>query len=284
MENGLIGRDEARDVFWSLGLTYGSVLKKKYIGKLLEMLDVSFAEAKKKAKLDPMTGKKDVYWEKTLKTVSKPRPDPFGRKTAVCYIQASGAYFKKRECISFNPSMDDERKHEWIGFCGDASDENADIVTRTFCAWCDCVAADLAKNPGKEYFSASDQSVQAIPGCFEDFAQKKVGRGEIFIENVLGDGIFLAGPLGLKYKSEDEIAMKGDFIEGETDYLGIAKGSDVRINGRYIKGRRGGMLFGKEGKAESAPRIVDGKAMVFVSGVGDYPLNGLSLLRRGRNA
>jgi hypothetical protein len=142
----------------------------------------------------------------------------------------------------------------------------------------------LAKNPGKEYFSASDQSVQAIPGCFEDFAQKKVGRGEIFIENVLGDGIFLAGPLGLKYKSEDEIAMKGDFIEGETDYLGIAKGSDVRINGRYIKGRRGGMLFGKEGKAESAPRIVDGKAMVFVSGVGDYPLNGLSLLRRGRNA
>jgi hypothetical protein len=127
MENGLIGRDEARDVFWSLGLTYGSALKKKYIGKLLEMLDVSFAEAKKKAKLDPMTGKKDVYWEKTLKTVSKPRPDPFGRKTAVCYIQASGAYFKKRECISFNPSMDDERKHEWIGFCGDASDENADI-------------------------------------------------------------------------------------------------------------------------------------------------------------
>jgi len=55
----------------------------------------------------------------------------FDRKGMIeAYIKVNGAYFKKRECISFN-------KDGFIGFAGWADSGNLSPITNAFCKWVD---------------------------------------------------------------------------------------------------------------------------------------------------
>jgi hypothetical protein len=274
-----ISRDDARDVFRSLGLTYESVLNDKCIGKLVEFLDEAF-DAQRKA--EDAAGKPH-YWKKVIKSTAKPRKDSFGRKTKVCFIEASGDYFDARECVSFNANLGSDGMR-MIGFCGAAGDDNASVVTSAFVKWCDWVSSVSFSKIGRTWTLIKKAKIGIVPGtdCPLSISIKK---GTPFIENVFDDGIFLAGGgVGIKFDSETAIIKSGIFSEGDTEYHLIKKGTRVRFNQRYIDARPGGCLYGKAGTVTTKPEIVNGEFYVSVDNAGPYKLRGLSPIKEAVNA
>ena len=60
-----------------------------------------------------------------------------GGKLEYAHLYMSGAYFKKRQCISFEPTG-------FIGFAGWASDGNVQPILRAFIKWCDLMVGDAS--------------------------------------------------------------------------------------------------------------------------------------------
>lgn len=121
MQSGA-GRDEARERFSELGLSYSDI-READIALLAWMLDRKLKDAVKKnpEAISTMHMSKKV----TVKT---------NRNGSIvkAFVFVNSHYFTQREAISFN-------EHGYIGFCGWASDANAAPIVEAFNEWCDCV-------------------------------------------------------------------------------------------------------------------------------------------------
>ena len=102
--------NEARNIFKSLKLSYNKIFESDLV-KLVDMLNESIFNSK--------------YWKKiTLNKVILSN-----NYIQFAEITGSGDYFDSRECITFNGDG-------FIGFCGDADQNNTKIITDTFIKWC----------------------------------------------------------------------------------------------------------------------------------------------------
>ena len=121
-------RDEARAYFKEKGLTYADISRTD-LSYLCALLDLHFVKERKRVEKSG----EYVYWART-----NPGRDYKGKWTEtgamVCaFLTGKGAYFTAREVVSFN-------RDGFIGFCGDASDRNAQPVLAAFVEWCDAMA------------------------------------------------------------------------------------------------------------------------------------------------
>ncbi len=71
-------------------------------------------------------------------------------ETTGIYLFVDGAYFKKRQAISFE--YDKRDNYKFIGFCGWASGCNRIPFIRGFIEWCDYVSLNLEKELNMNYF------------------------------------------------------------------------------------------------------------------------------------
>ena len=109
-------RNEARNVFKSLKLHYSKISESDLV-KLVDMLNESILNSK--------------YWKKiTLNKVIL-----FNKYIQFAEITGSGDYFDSRECITFNGDG-------FIGFCGDADQNNTKPITDTFIKWCTIISEE----------------------------------------------------------------------------------------------------------------------------------------------
>lgn len=121
-------RDEARAYFKEKGLTYADISRTD-LSYLCALLDLCFVKERyKRVKHGDY-----CYWFRT-----NPARNYKGEWTdtgaMVCaFLTGKGEYFAAREVVSFN-------RDGFIGFCGDASDRNAEPVLAAFVEWCDKMA------------------------------------------------------------------------------------------------------------------------------------------------
>ena len=119
--------DEARRYFRDKGLTYRKLrrydvdLLKGYIGHEL----ARYAKTDDIRRIDDYRVCKRVHFHGTK-----------SGRLQYAAIRVSGSYFKHREAVTFNGDG-------FIGFCGWASDYNAEPILTAFCKWCDYVSAAL---------------------------------------------------------------------------------------------------------------------------------------------
>lgn len=120
------GRNEARELFQSLGLTYKDIT----LGRLryLEiLLNDQFNLVARKC----MNGerRKPRYWVRVNSAkYYKGKYDENG-SLVYAFMTGKGTYFEAREVISFN-------RNGFIGFCCEADDENTQPVLTAFREWC----------------------------------------------------------------------------------------------------------------------------------------------------
>ena len=119
-------REEARLYFKAKGLTYRDISSGE-MSLLRSLLDRQFAE-ERRARLQ---ASRPVYWQRVNAVYGDNRADGSMIWTR---ITAKGASFTTTNVISFN-------RDGFIGFCGEASDENLKPVLAAFVAWCDELAA-----------------------------------------------------------------------------------------------------------------------------------------------
>ena len=103
-------RNDAREHFKSLKLTYDKVTLKD-IEELVAMLNIATKSSK--------------YWH----SIKLGKHTIVGTRLQFVEIVGSGTYFDCRECITFNCDG-------FIGFCGDADQNNTKPITETFIDWC----------------------------------------------------------------------------------------------------------------------------------------------------
>lgn len=132
-------RDEARAYFKEKGLTYGDISRTD-LSYLCALLDLHFAKERKERE-------KSGYYTFWVRT--NPAKDYKGTWTEsgamVCaFLTGKGEYFTAREVVSFN-------RDGFIGFCGDASDRNAQPVLAAFVEWCDAMAEYKAMKKEDKY-------------------------------------------------------------------------------------------------------------------------------------
>lgn len=120
-----ITRDEARAAFSKYGLSYASI-ERHHIYLLMYLLGDEFAKAHKHP------DSRDFVHPRISKKLDMKHS---GGRLLYAHILMNGSYFKKRQCISFEPTG-------FIGFCGWASDGNTQPVLRAFMRWC-CLISPL---------------------------------------------------------------------------------------------------------------------------------------------
>ena len=119
-------RQEARAYFKEKGLAYKEISYTDLV-LLIAYLDRQFAqESRERYELD-----KPVYWQRVIGI--RGEYDPCGGMIWT-RIAAKGTTFASTNVISFN-------RDGYIGFCGNATDDNLQPVLAAFVAWCDKLAA-----------------------------------------------------------------------------------------------------------------------------------------------
>lgn len=118
-------REIAREHFRKCGLSYERIHRYD-IDLLRSLLGKEFWDSRSNPDsndyVKPRMSKKTIFKRKDGRLIH-------------AYLRMDGAYFKKRECISFNTDG-------FIGFAGWASDGNVQPVLRAFIRWCDILAGD----------------------------------------------------------------------------------------------------------------------------------------------
>ena len=119
-------RDEARAYFWDKGLTYADISGTD-LGYLSALLNLHFVKRRK----EQLGAGESPYWVRThqILRVEWTRSGALG----YAFLTGKGLHFASREVVSFN-------RDGFIGFCGDASDRNAQPVLAAFVEWCDKMA------------------------------------------------------------------------------------------------------------------------------------------------
>ncbi|MTN44742.1 hypothetical protein GMB51_11870 [Turicibacter sanguinis] len=110
-------REEAREYFEALGLTYSDINE----GDIL-ILSMIINKELKHARSDM-----SVEMRLSQKINSKYRTNG---ELISCFLFVNSHYFKQRECISFNSDG-------FIGFCGWADLRNTKPIINAFKKWCD---------------------------------------------------------------------------------------------------------------------------------------------------
>lgn len=120
------GRDEARQFFQSLGLTYKDIT----LGALryLEILLNDQFNLVAKACMNGTHGRPRYWVRVNSAKYYKGKYDEDGRLLCA-FMTGKGTYFEAREVISFNGSG-------FIGFCSEADNENMQPVLTAFREWC----------------------------------------------------------------------------------------------------------------------------------------------------
>lgn len=123
-----MNRDEAREHFKKLGLSYSDLTKEDIttlVSILSDELNAYFLHGGEHARQMDMK-------------VSKPRVKDIKvlKKTGLQYarIQIDGSYFKRREGITFSSSG-------FIGFGAEFSDVNVKPILKAFLRWCDSISS-----------------------------------------------------------------------------------------------------------------------------------------------
>lgn len=123
-------RNEARQYFRDKGLSYADISRTD-LALLGALLDRNFAREKKLLDSFGLYH----YWER-VNSARHYRGEWTETGAMVCaFLTGKGAYFSCRDVISFN-------RDGFIGFCGDASDKNAQPVLEAFVEWCDELAVE----------------------------------------------------------------------------------------------------------------------------------------------
>jgi len=126
----MINRDQAREYFKECVLTYNDITIRDL--KYLQVeVDNEFNKCRKAAINDKANG----YWVRV--NDAKYFKGEYGDDGHVicAFLTAKGTYFTAREVISFNRSG-------FIGFCGEADDNNTQPVLTAFMAWCEWVKSE----------------------------------------------------------------------------------------------------------------------------------------------
>lgn len=118
-------RAEARAYFTAKGLTYADISCTD-LGLLTSLLNMRFAEARRAC----LAAGRPVYWQRVVGVRGEYKPSGSVIWTT---ITAKGASFTTTNAISFNHTG-------YIGFCGEASEENLQPVLCAFAEWCDKLA------------------------------------------------------------------------------------------------------------------------------------------------
>lgn len=123
-------RNEARQYFRDKGLTYKDISRTD-LALLSSLINRNFAKERAAA----IKAGKDPYWLR-VNSARNYKGDfaPFTGFMVCAFLTGKGEYFTAREVVSFN-------RDGYIGFCGDASDRNAQPVLEAFVEWCDEMAA-----------------------------------------------------------------------------------------------------------------------------------------------
>jgi len=202
--DSIVTRDEARKLFWDAGLDYETVLTQANLQKLCDFLDEASSKEEEKCNAATKNGLGLYYWKRTIRKTAVPLKS-ITHSGPVCFIQASGCYFERRECISFNGGLDDSEEHKWIGFCGDADQYNASIVTGAFKEWVEWVKRREAEDPTRTLLSALaklSKHLSPIP---------PEGRADaIRVHSIPDDGFFSQTIEGL---TENETKALSKFIK-----------------------------------------------------------------------
>ena len=118
-------REEARAYFKEKGLTYAGISYTDLV-LLMAYLDRQFAQERR----ERYEADKPVYWQRVIGI--RGDYDPSGGMIWT-NIAAKGTTFVSTNAISFN-------RDGYIGFCGNATDDNLKPVLAAFVAWCDKLA------------------------------------------------------------------------------------------------------------------------------------------------
>lgn len=123
-----IKRDDARRYFWDNGLTYEKVMFQDNIDKLKDFINSEVANFNL---FNPYP-----YFVKVIDSSTK--VFNYNGQGHTCFIRGKGGYFSDREMVSFNFEKDSNTGNpHWIGFAGDADDNNVQPVLRAFIRWVD---------------------------------------------------------------------------------------------------------------------------------------------------
>lgn len=126
--NNRINRDDARRYFWEHGLTYEKVMNQNKIDELVDLLNEHIKKYNE--------NNEHPYYIRVNKTSTKVYEYRHGFLTV--FLRGRGGYFSDREMISFNMEKDTNTNNpHWIGFGGEADDNNIQPVLRAFIEWCD---------------------------------------------------------------------------------------------------------------------------------------------------
>lgn len=118
-------REGARAYFKEKGLSYLDISCTD-LGLLVSLLDRYFSQERR----ERLEAGRPTYWQRVI-GVRGEYHSSGGVIRAV--IKAKGATFATTNVVSFN-------QDGYIGFCGNASDENLQPVLAAFAAWCEKLA------------------------------------------------------------------------------------------------------------------------------------------------
>lgn len=118
-------RDQAREHFKQCGLSYSDV-DIRALKYLQVEVDSEFNRCRKAA----MNGDMRDYWMRVNDATYFKGEYAEDGHVICAFLTAKGTYFSAREVISFN-------RNGFIGFCGEADDNNAQPVLIAFMRWCD---------------------------------------------------------------------------------------------------------------------------------------------------
>ena len=121
----MLTREQAREHFKQCGLSYSDIdiCALKY---LQAEMDSEFSRCRKVA----MNSGDSSYWARVNDAKYFKGQYADDGHVICAFLTAKGTYFNAREVVSFN-------RDGFIGFCGEADDNNTQPVLIAFMRWCD---------------------------------------------------------------------------------------------------------------------------------------------------
>lgn len=114
--------DEARQYFKDMNLDYSKITRLK-LRRLQNMIEAELIDYLEEGKMEAL------QMDMTIASIRK-NDVVFENQKFVCgQIQVNGAYFSRREAVSFN-------RDGFIGFGGELSTTNVQPILKAFCKWC----------------------------------------------------------------------------------------------------------------------------------------------------
>ena len=115
-------RDEAMEHFKALGLDYSKVTRLS-LRKLQNIIEEELINYLEEGSME--SGQMNM----TIASIRKNDVLFEDGKLIVARVQVNGAYFSRREAVTFN-------RDGFIGFGGELSDKNVQPILKAFCKWC----------------------------------------------------------------------------------------------------------------------------------------------------